>query len=498
MCGIAALWGEQDSETVAAIVQRMTHRGPDGQDVFTHAQLPVVLGHSRLAIIDPQGGAQPIRSTRGDRTIVTNGEIYNYKALRQTLDPSAFTTDSDAEVALHLYERDGPACVERLDGMFALVIQDGEQLFAARDPLGIKPLYYGRRHGAWLFASEIRSLVGLAEDIREFPPGSWFHSQHGFNRYYRIPAPPAVMDEPQEAAIRQWVTALRAALERAVDKWMVSDVPVGAFLSGGLDSSIIAALARRHNDDLHTFAVGVAGSPDLLAARRVAEHIGSHHHEQAFTLDEVIEDLPAIIQALESDDVDLVRSAIPCNFVSRLAARRVKAVLTGEGADELFAGYGYYRDYRDPQALARELTRSLGTMHNINLQRVDRLTMAHSLEGRVPFLDSELIELAQGIPATLKLRNLPDGRQVEKWILRAASEDLLPQDIVWRDKAQFDEGSGTTELLRQLVARLTGVEHDPQRQAEQDLYHRLLLKAYPDPRPVLDNIGTWTERRVAA
>jgi asparagine synthase (glutamine-hydrolysing) len=284
----------------------------------------------------------------------------------------------------------------------------------------------------------------------------------------------------------------------------MSDVPVGAFLSGGLDSSVIAAMARKHVDELHTFSVGLAGSRDIIAARRVAAHIGSIHHEYLMTSAEVVEKLPEIIHALESWDQDLVRSAIPTYFCSRLAAERVKVILTGEGADELFAGYAYHKDSTDSAMLHQELGRSVSTLHNINLQRVDRLTMLHGLEGRVPFLDTEFIALALSVPAELKLRTMADGRHVEKWVLRMACEDLLPADIVWRNKEQFDEGSGTLDLLVDALGPLLeGINLDayrattsePLRSAEEALYHRILCDGYARPDMILRNVARWTEDR---
>ncbi|MEL6965612.1 MAG: asparagine synthase-related protein, partial [Pseudomonadota bacterium] len=288
-------------------------------------------------------------------------------------------------------------------------------------------------------------------------------------------------------------------LDAEVTKRLRSDVPLGAFLSGGLDSSIIAALARQKLDELHTFAVGLEGSPDLLAARQVADHLDTTHHEYVITRDEVRRDLPKILFHLESFDRDLVRSAIPCWYVSRLASEHVKVVLTGEGADELFAGYTYYRRYDDPRALDQELRRSIQSMHNINLQRVDRMTMAHGIEGRVPFLDTAMIEVAMSMPAEVKLRRTGDD-QVEKWILRKAFEDLLPSEIVWRDKVQFDEGSGLADLMADEAMR-RGTEWKPspndvgQTRSSEEAYYREILKdAFDEPTQVLELVAHWDER----
>ena len=272
-------------------------------------------------------------------------------------------------------------------------------------------------------------------------------------------------------------------------------------LSGGVDSSIIAAVARRNMDTLHTFTVGVEGSRDLEAARTVARHLDTIHHEYVLTADDLRKKLPEIIYYLESFDRDLVRSAIPCYFTSRLAADYVKVILTGEGADELFAGYTYYKGIIDPDLLGQELRRSVQSLHNINLQRVDRMTMAHSIEGRVPFLDLQMILLGQRIPPRLKLSG--DGGQ-EKWILRKAFEDLLPHEILWREKEQFDEGSGTVDLLESVVEGMID-QHEAWeyqrrnaqirlRSTEESLYHEVFMVVFEHPEPIGKNVARWAER----
>lgn len=323
----------------------------------------------------------------------------------------------------------------------------------------------------------------------------------GTHTYYDVPDM-----KPVVRTAKEHVALIRRTLERAVTKRLMSDVPVGAFLSGGIDSSIIAALVRPHLRQLHTFSVGIEGSRDLEAARVVAQHLDTIHHEYVFRPDEIAASLPEILYHLESFDQDLVRSAVPCYFAARLASSHVKVILTGEGADELFAGYDYYRQYLDPYLLHQELRRSVRSLHNINLQRVDRMTMAHSIEGRVPFLDVEMIALAQTIPPALKLRKSGGPRAVEKWILRKACEDLLPREIVWRDKEQFDEGSGTTQLLAEIADRwMLPVEakryseRHPDaglRSPEECLYHKLLCEAYEDPFPILKSVARWAQRPV--
>jgi asparagine synthase (glutamine-hydrolysing) len=498
MCGIAGVWGSFDEQAVLEMMRRMAHRGPDASG--THRGENGWLGHRRLSIMDPTGGDQPIVAADRKRAIIANGEIYNFPLLRTRLAGNhTFRTRSDSESALHLYEEMGAFTAERLDGMFAFAIADGPDLYAARDAIGIKPLYYGRRGNGRVFASELKALAGLAADVREFPPGTCYHSRTGFRTFYEVPHL-----EPAELPVEQHLRRLRETLERAVEKRLMSDVPVGAFLSGGLDSSVIAAMVAGRVDELHTFSVGLEGSRDIAAARVVARHIDSIHHEHIFTMDEVLDRLPEIVFFLESYDQDLVRSAIPCYFTSRLAARHLKVILTGEGADELFAGYRYYPGIEREDWLHDELRRSVCSLHNINLQRVDRLTMAHGLEGRVPFLDTEMIEIAQTIPARYKLYRQGGERPVEKWILRKACEDLLPREIVWRDKEQFDEGTGTAGAIAGALDRflpaketeryLTAHPDASLRGHEECVYHKLLCEAYSQPETILSNVARWSDR----
>ncbi len=498
MCGFACLWNINDKNLAQQMIQKIAHRGPDAVEVTVAPNVPAIMAHCRLSIIGPHDGKQPIYSS--ENLLVANGEIYNYTDLRAILGESAFETQSDSETILHLFRTDQLRWIAKLDGMFAFVLATPERIIAARDPLGIKPLYYARLNGGLVFASELKAFDGLGlKKIETIGPGSLFDSKDGARHWYRMPHGAAELEEG--AKIEPIYRELRLVLEAAVKKWMVADVEVGSFLSGGLDSSIIAALAAQAIDrPLKTFSVGVEGSPDLAAARRVSEHIGSEHYEMTFTPDDLVGILPHVIYHLESADVDLVRSAIPTHFATTLARQHVKAVLTGEGADELFAGYAYHHEYADaPRLLADEITRSLQAMHNINLQRVDRITMSQGLEARTPFLDRDLIDFAQSIPASLKMRPLDeDGNEVttEKWILRKACEDLLPHDLVWRKKAQFDEGTGTVGVLSAALSKLIGHNGPVDRAAERALYTGILRGQFKDADLILQSAGTWEADRV--
>lgn len=498
MCGIAGLWTGNDETSVRVMMEALRHRGPDACGVYKNEH--GVLGHQRLSIMDPTGGNQPIFNETGDLAIIANGEMYNYPTLRTELQKRhRLATGNDSESALHLYEEVREETAEHLDGMWAFAIADAESLYLARDPIGIKPLYTGRRGDALVFGSELKALSGIATDVTEFPAGSWFHTEAGTKKFYDVPD-----HAPTTLSVEEHCRRIRETLERAVVKRLMSDVPVGAFLSGGLDSSIIAALARKHLDELHTFSVGIEGSRDLEAARFVSKHLDTIHHEYFLTEEEIREKLPEIVYHLESFDQDLVRSAIPCYFTSRLAAKHLKVILTGEGADELFAGYTYYRDIENYGVLHKELRRSVQTLHNINLQRVDRLTMAHSLEARVPFLDTDLVDVGLRVPPELKLYRHADGQVIEKWILRKACEDLLPREIVWRDKEQFDEGSGTVDIVgdgldhilkgRAAAAYAEDFAEAELRSPEECAYHKLLSDAYSGSEVVLDNVARWSFR----
>lgn len=492
MCGIAGVWGSQRSAVVDGMLEQLVHRGPDAEGMSPHGERGL-LGHRRLSIVDIDGGNQPF--VHGAATLVANGEIYNAETLRADLDGRrAFSTRSDNEVILHLLDEEGPPAVDRLLGMFAFALAVDDELLLARDPLGIKPLYVGRLDDDTVFGSELRSFPPGTTGVVPIAPGTIWSDRHGSHRYYEVPDP-----EPAEGDLASHAERVRQALDASVQRHLMSDVPIGAFLSGGLDSSAIVALMAQHVDEFHTFSVGLPGSPDLAAARVVAEHVGTVHHEYVLEPEEILDELPAIVAALESFDQDLVRSAVPTFFTARLAAQHVKVVMTGEGADELFAGYTYQKDLATDAAVHADARRSLADLHHVNLQRVDRLTMAHSLEARVPFIDVEMIDTALSIPAALRR---PGVGAPEKAVLRHAVHDLLPATVVWRDKAQFDESSGTADLLPKLSIGW-GTDIDTYqaahpgtvlRSAEEGWYHQMLIESAREPAALLANVARWSDR----
>ncbi|MFH1350644.1 MAG: asparagine synthase B, partial [Pseudomonadota bacterium] len=406
MCGIAGCFGVRDTKTINRMLDALPHRGPNDRGLHTIGDM--VFGHTRLSIVDVAKGHQPILANGGTQGIICNGEVYNFHKIKEKyLSKHHFKTDSDTEVILHHYQEKGPECVKDLDGMFAFAIFDGDDFMMARDPIGIKPLYYGYDNGNLYFTSELgaMTLAGV-DEVHEFPAGHYYTPKEGFVEYYQIPE----IEEHRLTDIEETSTLIRKTFIDAVRKRLLADpeIPVGSFCSGGVDSSLVAAIAADDIPKLHTFVVGMEDdkgdlSDDIKASRTAANHIGSTHHELLFTEEEYNEALPMVIKKLESYDPSLVRCAVPCYFTCKLAAEYVTVVLTGEGADELFTGYHYMKHFPFDK-LNMEARRCIGNLHNINLQRADRMGMLFSLELRVPFLDEAMVDLSMKIPPELKIR----------------------------------------------------------------------------------------------
>jgi asparagine synthase (glutamine-hydrolysing) len=480
MCGIGGLLSAGQTDCVRKMLDRLAHRGPDGRGIWPGAHH--TFGHVRLSIIDLEGGAQPMSDRAMRRTITYNGEIYNYQRLWEELGPKGFRTRSDTEVILNLAAAPTPpdVWIRRLDGMFAFAMADGDNIILARDPLGIKPMYVAWDTTAVAFSSEVKAVPGNLRHIAEFPPGHLYSSRFGLTPFYRLPAPTEEITDPSAAE-----DGLRERLEEAVRKRLIADVPVGVFLSGGLDSSLIAALAGRHKHPLDTFSVGTEDSPDRRRAWEVAAFLGTRHHERVFTIREALKTLPEIIYYLESFDAPLIRSAIPNFFLAKLAADHVKVALAGEGADELFAGYEYLSRF-EGASLAHELAHITHALHNTNLQRCDRMSMAHGLEVRVPFLDVAVVDYA--FRTALRLKRHPrDG--TEKWILRQLGGRLLPAGIARRAKVKFAAGSGLGDHLARFAEKeFTDAEFARRREVgdgivlrskEELFYYRIFQSMFP-------------------
>ncbi|OZM74972.1 asparagine synthase (glutamine-hydrolyzing) [Amycolatopsis antarctica] len=457
MCGIVAAVGDVNEELCREMLGRIEHRGPDDTGEIRRGD--VWLGHQRLSIMDVDKGSQPMTGADGSTYLVANGEIYNHRHIREDLGHRLFETGSDSEAALHALTVDGPVGLARLRGMFALAFVDANGDFlVARDSLGVKPLYWARRENVTLFASELRAFDPADRPLVEsFPPGHCWSRSGGLVRFTdAIPARirPARRAEQPGVWDEKLLKSVRDSIVAAVENRMMSDVGIGVFLSGGLDSAIVAAIAaeyaKRHDQPLPTFAVGARGSSDLAAARVVAEFLGTEHHEIVMTSADAAAALPKAVRAIEHYDPSLVRSAVPNLLLAEYASKRVHAVLTGEGADELFAGYSYYHDgeFGDPDALQAELVRTVGELHHLNLQRCDRTTMAYGMEARVPFLDRDVIEVALSIPPEHKMTG--PGIE-EKKLLRDAFAGWVPESILRRGKEQFGDGSGAKDVLEQAV-----------------------------------------------
>jgi len=431
----------------------LRHRGPDWSGIY--ADEHAILAHERLSIVDVDHGAQPLISTDGNLVLAVNGEIYNHKQLKAQLgDKYQYKTNSDCEVILSLYQEYGCDFLDKLNGIFAFVLYDKAKgtYLIGRDHMGIIPLYTGfDASGNFYVASEMKALMPVCKTVAEFYPGQYLYSADGKpTQYYQRDWRDydAVKDNP--ASIEE----LREALEAAVKRQLMSDVPYGVLLSGGLDSSVISAITQTYakhrieNDgktdawwpQLHSFAVGLAESPDLVAAQKVADAIGTIHHPIVYTFQEGLDAIKEVIYHLETYDVTTIRAATPMYLMARkIKAMGIKMVLSGEGADELFGGYLYFHKAPNAQAFHEELVRKLDKLHLFDCLRANKSMAAWGLEARVPFLDKEFIDVAMRINPEAKMSK--DGR-IEKHILRQAFEDKLPKEVVWRQKEQFSDGVG--------------------------------------------------------
>lgn len=465
MCGFVGLLDAKLNTSdlrkqVLDMSKKIRHRGPDWSGVYMNEH--AILSHERLAIVDPISGGQPLYSPDRKLVLAVNGEIYNHRLLRQQFEGRyEFQTESDCEVILALYQEKGVSFLEELNGIFAFALYDSSKncYFIARDHMGIIPLYMGwDKLGQFYVASELKSLEGVCTLIKEFLPGHYMLSTEGqeMKSWYQ-------RDWTQYAHVQKNVSdmpLIRKSLEAAVERQLMSDVPYGVLLSGGLDSSIIAAIAKRLAPkriesgntkeawwpQLHSFAVGLKDSPDLKAARSMADFLGTVHHEIHFTLEEGLDALRDVIYHLETYDVTTVRASTPMYLLARyIKSMGIKMVLSGEGSDELFGGYLYFHKAPNAEAFHEETVRKLGKLHLYDCLRANKSLAAWGVEGRVPFLDKEFMDIAMTQnPADKMVQKSSEDphRHMEKWLLRKAFEDILPPQIVWRQKEQFSDGVG--------------------------------------------------------
>ena len=470
MCGIVCAFDlKQETDILRPQLLEMSkkirHRGPDWSGIFSNEK--AILAHERLAIVDPASGKQPLFSKDKKLVLAANGEIYNHRKFRsQYKEAYEFQTESDCEVILALYKDKGVDFIDDLNGIFGFALYDVEkdEYFIARDHMGIIPLYIGwDKNGTFYVASELKALEGVCTKIELFPPGHYMTSKDGkLTKWYQ-------RDWEDFDAVKDNDTSiieLQQALEDAVHRQLMSDVPYGVLLSGGLDSSVTSAIAKKYSqmrieaDDkekawwpqLHSFSVGLEGSPDLAAARKVADHIGTVHHEIKFTIQEGLDAIKDVIYQLETYDITTVRASTPMYLMARvIKSMGIKMVLSGEGADELFGGYLYFHKAPNAKEFHEETVRKLSKLHMYDCLRANKSLAAWGIEGRVPFLDKEFMDVAMRINPKDKMIT-PD--RMEKWVIRKAFEDYLPESVAWRQKEQFSDGVGYSwiDTLKEIVA----------------------------------------------
>ena len=511
MCGIVALLNVREQtpslrQKTLKMSQKLRHRGPDWSGIYCGES--AILAHERLSIVDPESGRQPLYSPDGKQVLAVNGEIYNHQLLReQYKDNYTFQTGSDCEVLLPLWREKGPSFLEDLNGIFAFVLYDTacNEFLIARDPIGVIPLYIGYDpDGTVLVASELKVLEGQCERYESFLPGHYYWSREpGMKRYYRRDWMDHKYKEKEGECPADAVAALRSCLEAAVCRQLMSDVPYGVLLSGGLDSSIISAIAAQHAEHriedagrsrawwprLHSFAVGLKGAPDLAKARLVANHIGTVHHEVNYTIQEGLDALRDVIYYTETYDVTTVRASTPMYLLARvIKSMGIKMVLSGEGADEIFGGYLYFHKAPTAKDFHDETVRKLGKLYLYDCLRANKSLSAWGVEGRVPFLDKEFLDVAMRTNPEAKMC---PGTTIEKKIVREAFADLLPKEVAWRQKEQFSDGVGYSwiDTLKDVTANAVSDEMmahaaerfpiNPPKNKEEYYYRSIFAEHFP-------------------
>jgi asparagine synthase (glutamine-hydrolysing) len=482
MAGIGGVLSPNSQHLVSKIIRNITHRGTSTPKIWISPQ--AALGATGLSDLNEDPG--PKTSIGRNQSIVMDGSIENRRIFNKLMGINQGSMISDPEIILQAYEEHGTRIFELLKGNYALVFAAGAEFVLARDRLGVQPLYYGYHNGALCFASEMKGLIGIVDKVQEFPPGHFLHSDEGIFPYKPYKPKPVTIKEPRESS-ELFVEYLRRSVKKAIH----NSAEVGIWLSGGVDSSVIAALARPFVDRLYTFSAGIEGAPDLKYARKVAKHIDSEHHERIYNLSDMLKALEKTIYHLESFDAPLVNSAVSNYLVSELAADHVPFVLSGEGGDELLAGYAYQKNFCNSVQLTVSIQKAIAALHNTALQRVDRSASAHSIGVEMPFLASNVIRFALAIPAFWKIYG---PNKVDKWPLRNGMDDILPQEVAWRDKSKFWEGSGTADLFiehanseisnREFKRERTLEKGANLRSKEELLYYRIYKKYFGDSIPL--------------
>jgi len=468
MCGIVCAFdikqkADELRPQVLEMAKSIRHRGPDWSGIYSDDK--AIMAHERLAIVDPASGKQPLFSPDQKLILAANGEIYNHRELRKQFPDYKFQTESDCEVILALYQEKGVDFVDDMNGIFGFAIYDIEkdEYFIARDHMGIIPLYNGwDKNGTFYVASELKALEGICTKIELFPPGHYMSSKDGeFIKWYKRDWTTYDAVKDNETSIAK----VKQALEDAVHRQLMSDVPYGVLLSGGLDSSVTSAIAKKYSErrieaddkekawwpQLHSFSVGLEGSPDLAAAKKVADHIGTVHHEIKFTIQEGLDAIKDVIYNIETYDITTIRSSTPMYLMARvIKSMGIKMVLSGEGADEIFGGYLYFHKAPNAKEFHEETVRKLDKLHMYDCLRANKSLAAWGIEGRVPFLDKEFMDVAMRINPKDKMIN---GERMEKWVVRKAFEDMIPESVAWRQKEQFSDGVGYSwiDTLKELV-----------------------------------------------
>ena len=507
MCGIVAIFNIQEQtpelrQKALRMSQKIRHRGPDWSGIYNGGS--AILSHERLSIVDPESGKQPLFSPDMKQILAVNGEIYNHQDIRrQYAEKYQFQTGSDCEVILALYREKGIDFLEDLSGIFAFALYDAEkdEFLIARDPIGVIPLYIGYDNDGKVYvASEMKALEGNCDRYEVFLPGHYYSSREGkMTRYYK-------RDWMEYDAVKDngaSVQDIHDALEAAVKRQLMSDVPYGVLLSGGLDSSVISAIAEKFSehrieDDsatkawwprLHSFAVGLKGAPDLAKAKMVADHIGTVHHEINYTIQEGLDAIRDVIYFIETYDVTTVRASTPMYLLARvIKSMGIKMVLSGEGADEVFGGYLYFHKAPNAKAFHEETVRKLSKLYLYDCLRANKSLSAWGLEGRVPFLDKEFLDVAMRTNPEAKMC---PGKTIEKKIVREAFADMLPEAVAWRQKEQFSDGVGYSwiDTLKQITADQVSDEQmahaaerfpiNPPRNKEEYYYRSIFAEHFP-------------------